>query len=172
MDARDAALAALLTLVAFAVGLTLPDADLALGIGHRHALTHSVAPAALLLARPAWRAAACGTAGGLGLHLAADCFPNAMTGFALVKLPLAGAIGAGGSYLWLAANAAAALALATLLAWRIHAGAWRAAVLVAALAGGAWYLWRTDGGWPVLALAMLAGAAAAWRRHRTGATPR
>lgn len=68
-----------LTLVAFAIGLTLPDVDLALGLGHRSGLTHSMAPALLALARARWRHAGCGLAGGTGLHLAADCFPNAMT---------------------------------------------------------------------------------------------
>lgn len=155
---RTAALAALLTTVAYLVGLTLPDVDLALGLGHRSALTHSVLPAALLATRRAWRAAACGMAGGSGLHLAADVFPNAMTGFALVKLPFAGALSAGASYVWLAANAVAALALAVLLARRLHAAPVTLALAGAAAVVGATYLWRTDGGWPVLAIA----AALAW----------
>src|SRR3712207_9575641 len=38
-------------------------------------------------------------------HLAADVFPNGMTGYATVKLPFAGSIGSGASYAWLAVNA-------------------------------------------------------------------
>lgn len=164
MDTRY--MLAALTLVAFAIGLTLPDIDLALGIGHRSGITHSVLPALMALARPRWRHAGCGLAGGTGLHLAADCFPNAMIGYATVKLPLAGGIGAAASYGWLAINAALALALAAVALRRLHHPL--AAVVVAVLAGviGIGYLWRTDGGWPVLALAAV--AALGWWRWRRG----
>ena len=40
--------AALGTAIAFAIGLTLPDADLPLWLGHRSGVTHSILPAALL----------------------------------------------------------------------------------------------------------------------------
>lgn len=148
----------ILTLIAFVVGLTLPDLDLRLWLGHRSGLTHSVLPAVLLLARRRWHAAACGMGAGTGLHLAADSFPNRMIGYATVKLPVAGALSPGESYAWLGVNAVMGLALAILLLPRLHAP--RAALLVAgvALAGGLAYLWRTDGGWPVLAIA----AALAW----------
>ena len=143
---------AALTLVAFAIGLRLPDVDLLLGLGHRNGVTHSVAPALVALGRVQWRHAGCGLAGGTGLHLAADCFPNAMTGYATVKLPLAGGIGAAASYGWLAINAAAALVLAAVALRRLHHP--RAAIGMAALAAaiGAGYLWRTVGGCPVLAV--------------------
>lgn len=153
-----------LTLVAFAIGLTFPDVDLTLGLGHRNGLTHSVAPALVALGRVRWRHAGCGLAGGTGLHLAADCFPNAMTGYATVKLPLAGSIGAAASYGWLAINAALALALAAVALRRLHHPIAAASVAAAAAVVGVSYLWRTDGGWPVLVLAALAGAL--WWRWR------
>ena len=146
------ALAALITLVALAVGLTLPDLDLRLGLGHRSALTHSLLPALLLLV---WRqrAAACGIAAGIGVHLAADCFPRRMTGYATVKLPLHGALPPLESYAWLALNAVAALLFASWWARRLHAPVARALVGLAALAAALRYLWHDPGGWPVLALA-------------------
>lgn len=58
----------------------LPDIDLALGIGHRSGLTHSVLPAVLATLRRRWWALAAGLALGLGLHLAADLFPNSVAG--------------------------------------------------------------------------------------------
>lgn len=161
---------AALTLVAFAIGLTLPDVDLTLGLGHRNGLTHSIAPALVVLGRDRWRHAGCGLAGGTGLHLAADCFPNAMTGYATVKLPIAGSIGAAASYGWLAINAALALALAAVALRRLHHPLAAAAVGIGAAALGIGYLWRTDGGWPVLALA--AAAAAGWWRWRRNRAPR
>lgn len=75
-----AVIAAVATLVAFVAGLTLPDMDLHLWLGHRSAVTHSILPALLLTVRRHWHGAACGMAAGTGLHLAADTFPNRMTG--------------------------------------------------------------------------------------------
>ena len=149
-----ALIAALVTFVAFLIGLTLPDLDLRLWLGHRSALTHSIVPACALLARRRWHPAACGVGAGTGLHLAADTFPNRMIGYATVKLPLVGALSAGASYWWLALNALAALAMAAWLARRLHAPATAALLTLAVVATGAGYLWRTDGGWPVLALAV------------------
>ncbi|MFK3890971.1 hypothetical protein [Sphingomonas sp. NPDC079357] len=160
-------IAALVTFVAFLIGLTLPDLDLRLWLGHRSALTHSIVPACALLARRRWYPAACGMGAGTGLHLAADTFPNRMIGYATVKLPLVGALSAGASYLWLAANAVAALALAAWLARRLHAPAIAGLLKLTVLAAGARYLWRTDGGWPVLALAAVAlSLALRWRYAR------
>lgn len=152
-------------LLCFVVALTAPDLDRLLGLGHRSALTHSVLASGLACLFARTRAAACGLAGGTATHLSADCFPNAMTGYATVKLPLAGALGAGTSYVWLAANAGLALLLFLLLLRRLHAPV--AALAIAAAAGTAalFYLYRTDGGWPVLALIALAGAALLRRRH-------
>jgi hypothetical protein len=159
---------AALTLVAFAIGLRLPDVDLLLGLGHRNGVTHSVAPALVALGRVQWRHAGCGLAGGTGLHLAADCFPNAMTGFATVKLPFAGSIGAAASYGWLAVHAIVALMLAAVGLRRLHHPVAAIGVAAGTAMLGVGYLWRTDGGWPVLAMIMLA-AVLWWRRNRAGA---
>lgn len=162
---RDAALAALLTAVAFLVGLTLPDMDLALGLTHRNGVTHSAAPALLAAGLPRWRAAGCGLAGGVAFHLAADVFPNRMIGFALVKLPFVGALHAAESRGWLLLNAVVAGALALWLARRLHAPDVASGLFAGAGVLGAAYLWRTDGGWPVLAIAA-ALAWLAWRVRR------
>ena len=155
---------ALLALVAFAVGLTFPDIDRPLGLGHRSGLTHSVLPlAAYAVAR--WRRAVAGLAGGLGVHLAADCFPRAMTGYATVKLPVAGSIGAAASYGWLAVNAVLALTLCALALRRLHHPLAAAAVGAGAAVCALGYLWRDPGGWPVLALTAVAGLAW-WRVAR------
>lgn len=146
-----------LLICAFA-GLTLPDIDQSLPLDHRSAVTHSAIPALLALARRWARPVAAGLALGLGLHLSADVFPNAMIGFATVKVPLAGSIGSELSYLWLACNGIAALLLG---GWLTHAELRRPVLRVAVLCGvagiGAVYLFSTDGGWPALALFALAG---------------
>ena len=98
-------LVALAAFAAFVLGLGLPDLDQMLPLGHRSALTHSILPTLLLLSRPEWRTLGGGVGVGSGVHLAADTFPNAMVGFATVKLPLAGALGATASYAWLATHA-------------------------------------------------------------------
>lgn len=157
-----------LSLAAFWLGLTLPDVDLNLWLGHRSALTHSIALPAALAAKRAWRAAACGLGAGTGLHLAADTFPNRMTGFALVKLPFAGALPAVESYLWLGLNALAALALAAWLAVRLHPPVGVVLLGAGVMTGGAGYLWRTDGGWPVLAIFGALMALAWWVSRRAG----
>ena len=146
-----AAAQALAAVLAAVAGTTLPDLDLLLGLGHRSGLTHSPLP--LLLAGFAgrgWRGVSAGLALGIGLHLAADCFPNAMRGYATVKLPAAGSIGAGASYLWLAIGAllltgAGAVLLAAALPTR-----WALAAALAIAMVGAGYLFATDGGWPAL----------------------
>ena len=87
------ALAAAL-LLALTSGLTLPDIDQFVPLlDHRDALTHSILPALVLLGWPRLRPVAAGLSLGLALHLAADCFPQAMRGFATVKLPYFGALG-------------------------------------------------------------------------------
>lgn len=158
------AAAALLTLVAFAIGLTLPDVDLLVHV-HRSAVTHSALPALVALGHARWRHAGVGLAGGLGVHLSADCFPRAMAGYATVKLPFAGSIGAWWSYVWLGTNAVLALALAAWALRRLHHPIAAMAVAAGAAVAGAGYLWRDPGGWPVLAIAALAGSA--WWRLRS-----
>lgn len=131
-------------------GTTLPDLDLTLGLGHRSGLTHSVLPVLVSLARPRWRPVAIGLALGVGLHLSADVFPNGMRGFATVKLPEMGALGASDSYLWLATNALAVLATGALLLDRFTTRPTAALVLAVIALLGVGYLFATDGGWPVL----------------------
>lgn len=136
-------------------GTTLPDLDAALGLRHRSALLHSVLPMAVaMLDRRTWPVAA-GLGLGIGLHLAADLFPNGMRGFATIKLPFRGSIGPGASYLWIAANAAGNLAGGAWTLGRIATRQTAAAVLAAAGVIGVLYLLRTDGGW--WALMMFAG---------------
>lgn len=136
--------------VAALAGTTLPDLDMMLGLGHRSGLTHGVLPVMIALWSPRWRAVAAGLALGIGLHLSADMFPNGMRGFATVKLPGFGSIGRGGSWTWLAANAAVTLAIGTMVLRRI-ASAWATlAILIVVAAIGVGYLFVTDGGWPAL----------------------
>jgi hypothetical protein len=134
----------------------LPDIDLMLGIGHRSGLTHSVVPAALVALRKRWWALAAGVALGLGLHLAADLFPNAMRGYATVKLPVVKSIGAWPSYVWFAANAAAALLLGAWLLRKVVEPTIALVVLGAIAMLALTYLFTTDGGW--WALTMFGGA--------------
>lgn len=158
--------APVVVLTAAWAGTTLPDLDMPLGLGHRSGLTHSVLPLAAC-ARRRWWALAAGLALGLGLHLSADLFPNAMRGFATVKLPGAGSIGPDWSYLWIAVNAAVAFTIGAWLAFAIASRAIAAALLVGVALLGVAYLFRTDGGW--WALALFAGLGwLATRRRRAG----
>lgn len=144
-----AAAALLLALVA---GLTLPDIDQPLPLDHRSAVTHSALPALLVTVRRwAWPVAS-GLALGIGLHLAADLFPDAMIGFATVKAPFAGSIGADLSYAWLAANALGCLAVGCLLLRKVAEPPLTGLLFAATAAAGAVYLAGVDGGWPALAL--------------------
>ena len=139
-------------------GLTFPDIDQPLPLDHRSALTHGIAPALALTAWPWARAAAAGLSFGVGLHLAADIFPNAMTGYATVAVPFAGRLDAGGSYLWLIANAAACAALGLwLLVRALPHAAMRAAALLGVALIGLSYLPSVDGGWPALLILLCAG---------------
>ncbi len=145
-------------------GTTLPDLDLLLPLGHRSALTHSLLPLALALFAVAWRPVMAGLAIGVGLHLAADAFPNAMQGYATVKLPGVGSLGVTGSYAWLGAQAlVATLAGAVLLAAALPFRVALATAAALALVGIA-YLFATDGGWPALAIY----AAFGWLAVRRG----
>lgn len=152
--------------VAALAGTTLPDLDLALGLGHRSGLTHSLLLPGLAALRPGSWPVAAGLALGLGLHLSADCFPNGMRGFATVKWPGAGSIGAGWSYLWLGLNAVACLALGAWLVARQASRGATLAVLAAVAVIGVGYLWVTDGGWP--ALLVFTGAGWALVRRPAG----
>lgn len=139
-------------------GLTFPDIDQPLPLDHRSALTHGILPAAALAALRWARAAAAGLALGIGLHLSADLFPDAMIGYATVAVPFGGRLDTGESYLWLGGNA---LACAALGLWLLHRSVPHAGLKLAALLGtasiGLWYLPRVDGGWPALLLLVGAG---------------
>ena len=162
-ETRPAVLA-LAVVVAAWLGTTLPDLDLSLGLGHRSGLTHSVLPVAACAWRQRWRAVAAGLALGIALHLAADCFPNAMRGFALVKLPGVGALDAGESYGWLFANAVLAMAIGGWLVVGTHPPRQAVAVIAAVGVVGLGYLFKTDGGWWVLALVGVSGGAMTYLR--------
>ena len=154
------------------LGTTLPDCDMPLGLGHRSGLTHSILPIAAGAWRRRWRAGAAGLALGMALHLSADVFPNAMRGFALVKLPGFGALDAGESYGWLFVNAGLALTAGIWLVVATHPPRLALAAFGAVAAIGAVYLFRTDGGWWVLALiAVGAGSVMARSKRRANALP-
>jgi hypothetical protein len=162
--------AAALTAVLAAWAMTrLPDLDLTLGLGHRSALTHSLLPVGIACARRRWWALAAGLSLGLGLHLSADMFPNEMQGYATVKLPGLGSIGADASYLWLAVNAVAALLIGAWLLGRVLAPMAALAVLGTVAAIGVLYLFTTDGGW--WALAMFGGTGWLALRGRRAVQP-
>lgn len=167
-NGRAFAVAAAILLFAL-IGLTLPDMDQPLPLDHRSGFTHSILPAAAaLLRRWLWPIAA-GLAFGIGLHLSADVFPNAMVGYATVKLPLAGSIGAGPSFAWLAVNSVACIALgAWLVSREIPSAALRRLLLAVLVAVGAGYLLVTDGGWAALGVYALAG----WLAFRGRSGPR
>ncbi len=161
---RLAAAAGAVLLCAYA-GLTLPDLDHPLPVDHRSALTHSALPALLLGLRRWARPAAAGAGFGTGLHLSADAFPNAMIGYATVKLPFAGSIGADASYAWLGINALLCLIVgARLLGGEIGHRGVRLAVFAAVIVMAALYLFSVDGGWPPLAL-LCASLLLLWRRQ-------
>lgn len=139
-------------IVAAAAGTRLPDLDAPLRLRHRSALLHGMLPLLVaLMDRRTWPVAA-GLGFGIGLHLAADLFPSKMRGFATVKLPLWGAVGAGPSYLWIAANTVGNLAVGALILARVADWQVRAGVLGGISVLGFAYLVRTEGGWCALAL--------------------
>lgn len=162
--------AAALSAVLAAWAMTrLPDLDLMLGLGHRSGLTHSLLPVGIACGRRRWWPLAAGVALGLGLHLSADMFPNAMQGYATVKLPGLGSIGAHASYFWLTANAAAALLIGAWLLGRVLAPKAVLGVLGAVAVIGTTYLFTTDGGW--WALGMFGGTGWLALRGRRAVQP-
>ena len=165
-EARPPVLA-LAVVVAAWLGTTLPDCDLLLGLGHRSGLTHSVLPVAAVAWRPRWRGVAAGLALGIALHLAADCFPHAMRGFARVKLPGVGTLDTVTSYGWLFVNAMLALASGVWLVVATHPPRLAALAFAAVAAIGAAYLFRTEGGWWVLTLVALGAGVVGWRTRPT-----
>ena len=68
---------------------------------------------------------AAGFALGVAIHLAADLFPKAWTGFALISLPLYGWLPAPASITWLVCSVVACLGLAVRpVLWRPKARSW------------------------------------------------
>ncbi|BBK31936.1 hypothetical protein EDC65_0736 [Stella humosa] len=93
----------LLALVLIHAGTTIPDTDQWLPLlGHRSAVTHSMLLPALVLLR--WPMVGGLLAGGFAIHLAADLLSRKWVGYALVKLPLFGALDATASVVFLAVN--------------------------------------------------------------------
>ncbi|WP_156351496.1 hypothetical protein [Sphingomonas sp. Leaf25] len=137
---------------AAASGTRLPDLDTPLNLNHRSALLHGVIPMLVALLDPRTWGVAAGLGFGIGLHLAADLFPGKMRGYATIKLPLLGSIGAGLSYLWIAANAAGNLIGGVLiLPWIADDEALRGILAGVGLVG-MFYLLTAKGGWAALAL--------------------
>lgn len=139
-------------LLAAWAGTTFPDLDQVIPLGHRSALTHSILPAALACLWRRGLAVAAGLSLGIGLHLSADLFPEAMRGFATVKMPGLGSLGWQASYIWFAINAFAALALGSLLIGRLLSTKSALAVLCFVAALGIAYLFTVDGGWWALGM--------------------
>ena len=102
----------ILVILGASVSVFIPDIDLAFSslIGHRSILTHSLLPplCALLLRR---KTLAGVMAVGFAIHLNADLFPAAWIGFATIKLPLGGHLGAL-SLPWLLVNSFILLTMA------------------------------------------------------------
>ena len=98
--------------IAVFLGMFFPDVDQIFPYfgQHRSAITHSVL-AVLILSWLAARHAAGGLSAGTGLHLSADLFPNAWTGYATIKVPFIGSIGLL-SFVWIIVNALAAVYIA------------------------------------------------------------
>jgi hypothetical protein len=133
-------------------GTTFPDIDQVLPLDHRSALTHLALPAALACLWQRGRAFAAGLALGIGLHLSADMFPEAMRGFATIKLPFAGSIGWQASYVWIGVNAFACLTIGAVLLGRLLGPKLSLATLGGVALLGIAYLFTVDGGWWALAM--------------------
>ncbi len=141
---------------ATAAGIRLPDLDTRLRLGHRSALLHGVLPPFVALLDQRTWAIAAGLGLGIGFHLVADLFPGQMRGFATIKLPIWGSIGAVASYLWIIANAAATLVGGLLVLASVADGSVLAIALAAVSLQGVAYLLRAEGGlWALTMFAIL-----------------
>ena len=111
---------------AFVLGLVAPDVDQRLPfLTHRSLLTHGpwFALLATWLAQKSKSQATvplitCGFAIGLASHFAADLFPKAWMGFALVHIPFWGRLPAAASVCWLIGSLVVSAACAVFLGWR------------------------------------------------------
>lgn len=146
------------TVVASATaGTLLPDLDTPLRLRHRSAILHSILPLLVATLDPRTWPVAAGLGFGIGLHLAADLFPNRMSGFATIKMPLLGSIGPVLSYLWIATNAIANLVGGLILLGHVAEGQPMLVAMATVGIMGTVYLIRTDGGWCALGLFGLIG---------------
>jgi len=147
----------LATLVsATAAGIKLPDLDTRLRLGHRSALLHGILPPVVALLDQRTWAVAAGLGFGIGFHLVADLFPGQMRGFATIKLPIWGSIGAGFSYLWIIANAATNLMGGIVVLGSISDGRFTAVAMAAVSVLGFVYLLRAEGGcWALILFGIL-----------------
>ena len=110
----------------FILGLVAPDVDQRLPfLTHRSLLTHGpwfALLAAWLTQKSGSRSAVPLIAGsfaiGLSFHFAADLFPKAWIGFALVHIPLWGRLPAAASVFWLIGSLVVSAACAVYLGWR------------------------------------------------------
>ncbi len=147
-------------------GLTFPDTDQFLPLlRHRSAVTHSMLIVLVCLADRRLHPVAAGLALGIGFHLAADCFPVSMRGFATVKMPFAGTLDTQNSYIWLAANAVAGSYVFGMLVERLYGPQMQIAAMVGALLLGATYLAGVPGGFRALAV-YAAIFWVGWRLHQ------
>jgi len=125
-------------------GVYFPDIDLLLPLDHRSILTHSILPV-LAMARLGAGPAAAGLSLGMGIHLSADLFPGAWSGFALIQVPLAGSLGPL-SPAWILANAVLATVLGVVgLRPVLPAGAMRRVFHAGVAVLAAWYLVLGEG---------------------------
>ena len=138
--------------IAASAACGFPDLDQILPLGHRSGLTHSILPAGLACLWRSGRAFAAGLALGIGFHLSADLFPEAMRGFATIKLPFAGSIGWQASYVWIGLNAFACLTLGALLLGGLLGPKLALGTLAVVGLIGIAYLFTVDGGWWALSM--------------------
>ena len=150
-----AAATVLLALILIHAGTTIPDTDQWLPVlGHRSAVTHSMLLPALVVLR--WSMVGGMLAGGFAIHLAADLLTRKWVGYALVKLPLLGALDGTASQVFLALNLAVGL-------WLYHRAAAESGmprpVWAAFAAAAAAYFLINERWWlllvPVLVVALL-----------------
>lgn len=149
-----------LVILGASVSVFIPDIDLAFSslIGHRSILTHSLLPplCALLLRRKTLAGA---MAVGFAIHLNADLFPAAWVGFATIKLPLSGHLGAW-PFPWLLLNSFILLTIAHVIFHNSHDRSLTYAYYASLLTVGTIYILRDRVNWVPLVMFLLTWSAA------------
>ena len=167
-------LSAAILLSCFATGAWMgswfPDIDQRIGfLRHRSIVTHGIALPALLLVgvgvarleRVDWFIA--GFAAGVAVHLAFDLFPESWRGYALITVPIAGAMSKNVSRVWLALSVVACLSVAVILAdGHGRVGLVAYAVALWLLYGYGVVVQKEPAIGPLLTLIVLGSAAAMW----------